>query len=176
MYLATCTVAYMYGTTGRVYRVLRYVKIRPTSKRKGFDIVIAIAIAAAQHSQARLRHSHHNQKDLLDMGNCCPKGGADASSNFQGEGRRLGTADEAAFGSGGAPGAMPIKRDEDLPKPKYDKNLDDDERTKIRADRAAAAEARAKKAGGGGTKKKKASTENKPLVGPNSQPTMRWTS
>ena len=127
------------------------------------------------------RHSHHKQKRaylsrLASMGNCCPKGGADASSNYQGEGRRLGTADEAAFGSGGAPGAMPIKRDEDLPKPKYDKNLDDDERTKIRAERAAAAEARAKKAGGGGTKKKKASTENKPLVGPNSQPTMRWTS
>ena len=133
--------------------------------------------AIAQPSKAKAKaHSHHKQKDLLDMGNCCPKGGADASSNFQGEGRRLGTADEAAFGSGGAPGAMPIKRDEDLPKPKYDKNLDDDERTKIRADRAAAAEARAKKAGGGGTKKKKASTENKPLVGPNSQPTMRWTS
>ena len=117
----------------------------------------------------------HDHKNLLDMGNCCPKGGAGASSNFQGEGRRLGTADEAAFGGGGAPGAMPIKRDEDLPKPTYDKNLDDDERAKIRAERAAAAEARAKKAGGGGTKKKKASTENKPLVGPNSQPTMRWT-
>lgn len=162
----------MYGTTGRVYRKnTAYVK---ETKRKGSTS--SSPSPSPPHSQARLRHSHHNQKDLLDMGNCCPKGGADASSNFQGEGRRLGTADEAAFGSGGAPGAMPIKRDEDLPKPKYDKNLDDDERTKIRADRAAAAEARAKKAGGGGTKKKKASTENKPLVGPNSQPTMRWTS
>ena len=111
------------------------------------------------------------------MGNCCPKGGLGGASsgNFGGEGHRLGTADEAAFGGGGAPAAMPIKRDEDLPKPKYDKNLDDDDRAKIRAERAAAAEARAKKAGGGGAKKKKASTENKPLVGPNSQPAMRWT-
>ena len=107
------------------------------------------------------------------MGNCCLKGN---ESSFEGEGHRLGTADEAAFGSGGAPAGMPIKRDEDLPKPTIDSNLGEDDRARIRAERAAAAEARLKKQSEGITKKKKtASNENKPLVGPNSHPTMRWT-
>ena len=116
---------------------------------------------------------HHNQKTDPTWGTAVPR--VVLLQEILGEGHRLGTADEAAFGGGGAPAAMPIKRDEDLPKPKYDQNLDDDDRAKIRAERAAAAEARAKKGGGGGAKKKKASTENKPLVGPNSQPAMRWT-
>ena len=107
------------------------------------------------------------------MGNCCLRG-----DNFEGagEGHRFGTADEATFGSGGAPAGMPIKRDghdADLPKPQHDSNLDDQDRDRIRAERAAAAEARLKKQGG--PKKKKTLNENKPLVGPNSQPTMRWT-
>ena len=46
-------------------------------------------------------------------------------------------------------------------------------RAKIRADRAAAAEARLKKAGGPPKKPKKTDT---PLRGPNTQNTMRWTS
>mmetsp|Transcript_25308 Transcript_25308/g.51619 ORF Transcript_25308/g.51619 Transcript_25308/m.51619 type:complete len:112 (-) Transcript_25308:139-474(-) len=110
------------------------------------------------------------------MGNCCPRGGE--SSGFQGDGHRLGTADEAAFGGGAAPAGMPIKRDEDVPKPMFDSNLGDDDRARIRAERAAAADARFKKQGGTTKQKKKkssASKENKPLVGPNSQPTMRWT-
>ena len=153
------------GTFVNSYRTYGRLRVDVKKKKKGKD-----QLCDCDHKRDLARYSRPTS-----MGNCCPKGGAGASSNFQGDGRRLGTADEAAFGGGGAPGAMPIKRDEDLPKPTYDKNLDDDERAKIRAERAAAAEARAKKAGGGGTKKKKASTENKPLVGPNSQPTMRWT-
>lgn len=108
------------------------------------------------------------------MGNCLPCPKRDGS-NFQGDGHRLGTADEASFGGGGAPASMPIKRDEDLPSPAVDPALADDDRARIRAERAAAAEARLKKQGSGTTKKKKATTENKPLVGPNSQPAMRWT-
>lgn len=55
----------------------------------------------------------------------------------------------------------------------YDSNLTDEERAKIRADRAAAAEARLKKQGGLPKKPKKKS--DAPLTGPNSQPVMRWT-
>jgi hypothetical protein len=54
-----------------------------------------------------------------------------------------------------------------------DDNLTDEEREKMRADRAAAAEARLKKQGGLPSAKKK-DTSNKPLVGPNSEPLMRW--
>jgi hypothetical protein len=56
--------------------------------------------------------------------------------------------------------------------PVVDKNLTEDERAKIRADRAAAAEARLKKQGG--LPKKKKPTTSAPLTGPNSQPLMRW--
>lgn len=63
---------------------------------------------------------------------------------------------------------------DDAPKPVYDKNLTDEEREKIRADRAAAAEQRLKKQGGKQPKKKKTNPDA-PLVGPNSQPAMRWT-
>jgi hypothetical protein len=56
-----------------------------------------------------------------------------------------------------------------------DANLTEEERAKIRADRAAAAEARLQKQGGGATAKKKKTGNNTPLTGPNSQPAMRWT-
>jgi hypothetical protein len=65
-----------------------------------------------------------------------------------------------------------MQRDE-IPEPICDPTLTDEERNKIRADRAAAAEARAKKQGG--TPKKKKATNNKPLVGPNSKNLMTWT-
>lgn len=66
------------------------------------------------------------------------------------------------------------RQDDDIPDPVYNPNLDDEQRAKVRADRAAAAEARLKKKTGG--KKPKKATNSAPLVGPNSQPTMRWTS
>lgn len=67
-----------------------------------------------------------------------------------------------------------MNRHDDIPDPVYNPDLNDEQRAKIRADRAAAAEARLKKQTGG-TKPKKTSNAA-PLVGPNSQPTMRWTS
>jgi hypothetical protein len=67
---------------------------------------------------------------------------------------------------------MAMKREDNIPQPVVDNNLTDDERTKIRADRAAAAEARLKKQGGLPKKKKAPSTT--PLTGPNSKPLMRW--
>mmetsp|Transcript_19932 Transcript_19932/g.57757 ORF Transcript_19932/g.57757 Transcript_19932/m.57757 type:complete len:124 (-) Transcript_19932:622-993(-) len=121
------------------------------------------------------------------MGNCCPcLGGNDGDGTtgrtsggknaFQVEGHRLGTAGEAAFGSGSAPASMPIQRGDEVPEPAYDPNLDDEQRAKIRADRAAAAEARLKKQGGNpGKKKKKKATNDAPLRGPNSKPLMTWT-
>jgi hypothetical protein len=67
------------------------------------------------------------------------------------------------------------KMEERIPEPAMDPNLNDDERAKIRADRAAAAEARLKKLGGGGKKKKStANANNQPLKGPNSENLMRW--
>jgi hypothetical protein len=85
------------------------------------------------------------------------------------QGQRLGTADDSRY-KDAAPMAM--KREDDSPQPVVDKNLTDDERAKIRADRAAAAEARLKKQGG--PPKKKQPTSSTPLTGPNSQPLMRW--
>jgi hypothetical protein len=67
---------------------------------------------------------------------------------------------------------MAMKREDDIPKPVVDNNLTDEERATIRADRAAAAEARLKKQGGLPKKKKPASST--PLTGPNAQPLMRW--
>jgi hypothetical protein len=65
-----------------------------------------------------------------------------------------------------------IQRDENIPEPLYDKNLTEEERAKIRADRAAAAEARLKKQGGKPKKKKPPS--DAPLTGPNTKPLMTW--
>jgi len=66
-----------------------------------------------------------------------------------------------------------MERADDVPTPIYDQNLTEEERAKIRADRAAAAEARLQKSG---DKKKKKATNSAPLTGPNTQPLMRWTS
>ena len=105
------------------------------------------------------------------MGNCCPTG---RSSKFQGEGNRLGTANEAALGSGGRAGKPNVKPHEEIStKPIHDQSLGDEDRAKMRADRAAAAEARQKKQGGAAGKKKKA-TDSKPLTNPHSEPLMRW--
>ena len=60
------------------------------------------------------------------------------------------------------------------PAPSHDPSLTDEGRAKIRADRAAAAEARLKKTGGPPKQKKK--YKDAPLTGPNTQPAMRWTS
>jgi len=67
-----------------------------------------------------------------------------------------------------------MNRDENVPEPIINQSLTETEREKIRADRAAAAEARLKRQGMGPPKKKKADS-GAPLVGPNSEPTMRWT-
>jgi hypothetical protein len=85
------------------------------------------------------------------------------------QGNRLGTADESRY-KDVAPTAM--KRGDDIPEPVLDKNLTDEDRAKIRADRAAAAEARVKKLGGNFNNKK--ATTSAPLTGPNSAPLMRW--
>ena len=66
---------------------------------------------------------------------------------------------------------MVDRQQDEVPDPVYNPNLDNEQRAKIRADRAAAAEARLKKQAGG---KKPKKTDAPPLVGPNSQPTMRW--
>ncbi len=63
---------------------------------------------------------------------------------------------------------------EDNPKPIVNKNLTQQERDQIRAERAAAAEARAKKNKIGGGKKKKAYASTD-LKGPNTKNTMSWT-
>ena len=73
-----------------------------------------------------------------------------------------------------------MERDDDsnyrTPQLIIDANLTEEERATIRADRAAAAEARLQKQGGGATSKKEKKTANStPLIGPYSQPAMRWT-
>lgn len=67
-----------------------------------------------------------------------------------------------------------MNRADNVPEPIINQNLTEAEREKIRANRAAAAEARLKKQGMGPPKKKKVDS-GAPLVGPNSEPTMRWT-
>jgi hypothetical protein len=85
----------------------------------------------------------------------------------------LGTGDEAKYKDDVTNGSAKPK-DDDAPPPALDPSLSEDERAQIRADRAAAAEARLKKMGGT-TKKKKKVNSDAPLVGPNSQSAMRWT-
>jgi hypothetical protein len=80
----------------------------------------------------------------------------------------LGTAGEPAQG----PQPTTMRREDDTPEPVYDKNMTDEERAKIRADRAAAAEARLKLKAAKPKKKKNSA----PLTGPNTEPLMRWTS
>ena len=87
------------------------------------------------------------------------------------QGHRLGTGDEAKYRDDTNSSK---KVDDDLPPAAIDPNLSPEERARIRADRAAAAEARLKKQGGAQPKKKKTPSDA-PLVGPNSKPTMQWT-
>jgi hypothetical protein len=71
-----------------------------------------------------------------------------------------------------AKGQREHNNDNDIvPSPRIDANLTEDERAKIRADRAAAAEARRGKA----PKKPKESNVGGELRGPNSKPVMTWT-
>jgi hypothetical protein len=86
------------------------------------------------------------------------------------QGFRLGTHEEVQYT---APSPNDMHHEESLPKPIHNPELTDEEREQLRADRAAAAEARLKKQGGK-TKKKKKSNGGE-LVGPNSKPAMRWT-
>jgi hypothetical protein len=88
------------------------------------------------------------------------------------QGHRLGTADEVNFQSSAT--SNNAARDDTVPQPVVDANLTDEERERIRNDRAAAAEARLKKMGGT-TKPKKKPPSDAPLRGPNSKPTMTWT-
>jgi len=88
-----------------------------------------------------------------------------SSSAFQGPGQKLGTIHEQ----------KPLTESKTkltIEKPlQLNPNLDDETREKMRADRAAAAEARVKKQQGSTTKKKYENTE---LRGPNSRNTMQW--
>ncbi|KAI2514096.1 hypothetical protein MHU86_480 [Fragilaria crotonensis] len=113
------------------------------------------------------------------MGNCCG-GDADESSSsnytsgkakpaaFQGQGHRLGSADEARVQQQQTHGAV-MDRDE-LPEPIYNPNLTDEDREQQRKARLAAAEARAK-----AKQPQKPKKPSEPLRGPNSQPAMTWT-
>ena len=89
------------------------------------------------------------------------------------KGRRLGSAADSGNYTSGSRGATQ-KPYEDYPKPVVNKNLTDSDRDQIRAERAAAAEARAKKNQIGGTGKKKNNSSSEPLRGPNSRNTMTW--
>lgn len=93
---------------------------------------------------------------------------------FSGQGHRLGTAEETAYGAG-VPNSMRGGSVQTVPKPIVDSNLNDNDRAMIRAERAKAAEERAKKAGHKPQKKKKVDP-SEPLRGPNSVNMMRWTS
>ena len=66
-----------------------------------------------------------------------------------------------------------MERDE-TPAPILNENMTPEERKQLRAERAAAAEARIK-AQGGNPKAKKKDTSGQPLRGPNTQNTMTWT-
>jgi hypothetical protein len=87
------------------------------------------------------------------------------------QGNRLGSAGDQLP----ARQATNTRKYEDNPKPIIDKNLTGEERVNIRAERAAAAEARAKKNQIGGKKKKSKIDPSAPLRGPNSKNTMNWT-
>ena len=91
------------------------------------------------------------------------------------QGQRLGSVDEAAKHRSSPPTAPSMNREDDeVPAPVVNPNLTNEEREKIRAARAAAAEARLKKQNPAGKKKTTTNTSAAPLNGPNSQPLMRW--
>ena len=101
------------------------------------------------------------------MGNCCGK-----KSKFEGPGHRLGSAGEEGLPLSTLSTRNP--KEENDHEPRVDSKLTNDERETQRAQRLAAAEKRLK-ASQGKTSNKKKSTDTKPLRGPNSQNTMRWT-
>lgn len=88
------------------------------------------------------------------------------------QGQALGTSQPTTQQTMSRPAA---NRDEDLPKPLVDKNLTEEDRAKLRADRAAAAEARLKQQNPTKSKGKKKASSGEPLRGPNTQNTMTWT-
>ncbi|GMH76629.1 hypothetical protein TrVE_jg5787 [Triparma verrucosa] len=112
------------------------------------------------------------------MGNLCCGGDEDTSvprrvnnsgtKAFSGKGHALGTTDapSSSYGTGG-------RAPERLPDPIVNPNLDQSDRDRIRAERAAAAEKRLKDAGGD-VKKKKKKKDTSPLRNPNAEPLMRW--
>lgn len=65
------------------------------------------------------------------------------------------------------------KGSDEVPAPRIDPILTDEEREQQRKERIAAAEARMKKTGG--LPKKKKEYKDMPLKGPNTKPTMTWT-
>lgn len=110
------------------------------------------------------------------MGNCCGGGEQTASQPttkaFQGQGHRLGGEHEVTpLSTTQTAGG---KSNEELPPPRQDPNMTAAEREQQRLERVAAAEARLKKMGG--PPKKKKEYKDMPLTGPNSKPTMTWTS
>jgi len=108
------------------------------------------------------------------MGSCCSI--CFRKKKFEGEGHRLGTGQERTAQLSSAAISRPDDEDGTTPEPRHDQNLTDADRERIRAERAAAAEARLKKqAGTSAAKSNKKSIETEPLRGPNSQPLMRWT-
>eukprot|EP00984_Skeletonema_dohrnii_P014801 scaffold6291_cov159-Skeletonema_dohrnii-CCMP3373.AAC.1 len=102
------------------------------------------------------------------MGCCCSK------RKFEGEGHRLGTADEAAQR---ATAKTSGAKNETQPfQPYTDKLLSDEDRARIREERLAATEARLSKEAKKEMKtKKKKPSSDEPLRGPNSKNTLRWT-
>jgi len=104
------------------------------------------------------------------MGCCCSK------RKFEGEGHRLGTADEDREARSGAVATKKLQTTQPLIEPYTDQRLTEEERAKLREERLAAAEGRLSKDEKKQmkTKKKKANSDE-PLRGPNSQNTMRWT-
>ncbi len=112
------------------------------------------------------------------MGCCCSK------RKFEGEGHRLGTADEDRAARGGGSGGGKTQQQQQQQQqqqsssyePYTDERLTDEERAKIREERLAAAEGRLTKDQKKQmkTKKKKPDSEE-PLRGPNTQNNLRWT-
>jgi len=92
------------------------------------------------------------------------------------QGHRLGTVGETSsrYGADGANNQR-SRPEDNLPAPTYDPNLNAQERTELRAARAAAAEERMKQSGVPKAKKKPKPSSSEPLRGPNSQNMMRWT-
>eukprot|EP00980_Cylindrotheca_fusiformis_P014204 scaffold3736_cov103-Cylindrotheca_fusiformis.AAC.6 len=106
------------------------------------------------------------------MGNCCGGGESRSPGAFQGTGHRLGAANEVSTNVSNGPGGK--KYQDDVPKPRSDPNLSDEDRARQRAERIAAAEARQSKNKVTVSMAKKSKSDT-PLTGPNSKPLMRWT-